>query len=127
VTLPRRFQTDANGAAAIEFGMTAPIFFVLLLGVIFFGLLLWTQTGLQHGAEMAARCASINKDICGTPAATQQFAATQSFGINPSPAIFAVSNQECGVLVEATYNFKVLTQYFGVPSIALRAHSCFPS
>jgi Flp pilus assembly protein TadG len=123
----RRFHKSNSGAAAIEFGMTAPIFLVLLLSIIFFGLLMWTRSGLQHGAEMAARCASINKDLCGTSIAIQQFAAAQSFGINPSPAVFAVSNQECGIAVEAKYQFKLLAQYFGLPSITVRAKSCFPA
>ena len=55
---------DQRGASALEFGLTAPVFFLLLFGVIEVGLLFWTQIGLQHGAEMAARCASVNSTLC---------------------------------------------------------------
>ena len=51
---------DERGATALEFAILAPVFFLIIFGIIAFGLLFWTQVGLQHGAEMAARCASIN-------------------------------------------------------------------
>ena len=55
-----RIIDDNRGASAVEFALTAPVFFVMLFAVIDGGLLLWTQVGLQHGAEAAARCASID-------------------------------------------------------------------
>src|SRR5437016_2558775 len=54
-----------RGASAIEFALTAPVFFMTLIGLIQCSLLLWAQFGLQHGVEMAARCASINTSLCG--------------------------------------------------------------
>ena len=55
---------DLRGAAAIEFGLTAPFFFVAVFGIVNAGILLWTQLGLQHGTEMASRCASVNAILC---------------------------------------------------------------
>jgi Flp pilus assembly protein TadG len=45
---------DQSGASALEFGLTAPVFFLFIFGVIEVGLLFWTQIGLQHGAENAS-------------------------------------------------------------------------
>ena len=45
---------DQSGTTALEFALTAPVFFLFIFGVIELGLLFWTQIGLQHGAEMAA-------------------------------------------------------------------------
>jgi Flp pilus assembly protein TadG len=117
---------DERGTTAIEFGLTAPAFFAVLFGIIEFGLIMWTQAGLQHGAEMAARCASIDTIVCGNQSAIQNYAAQQAFGLNPSPSNFAVSTQPCGTLVSATYSFPILTNYVGGPMLALNAQSCFP-
>ena len=57
---------DQSGTTALEFALTAPVFFLFIFGVIEVGLLFWTQIGMQHGAEMAARCASINAALCPT-------------------------------------------------------------
>jgi len=117
---------DERGTTAIEFGLTAPAFFALLYGIIEFGLLMWTQAGLQHGAEMAARCASIDTIVCADQTAIQNYAAREAFGLNTSPSNFTVSTQACGTLVNATYSFQALSHYIGGPTLALSAQSCFP-
>ena len=117
---------DERGTTAIEFGLTAPVFFAMIFGIINFGLLMWTQAGMQHGAEMAARCASINTILCSDQTSTQNYASQEAFGLSTSPSIFTVSTQPCGTLVSATYSFPVLTHYFSGPTLALNAQSCFP-
>lgn len=120
---------NREGAAAVEFALTAPAFFAMLVGVIECGLLLWTQIGLQHGAEMAARCASINATLCGTTSAVQQYAAQQAFGLNPPSATFTADPSPasgCGYKVSASYAFNFLTEYFPNPTVTISAQSCFP-
>jgi Flp pilus assembly protein TadG len=121
-----RWRTDERGAGALEFALTAPAFFAMLIGIIEFGLLLWTQIGLQHGAEMAARCVSVNSGVCGTANATQQYAVQQSFGLNPPASSFTVRVLACGNQVSASYAFRFVTGYFASPTITLSAQSCFP-
>jgi Flp pilus assembly protein TadG len=122
-----QFCRDTRGSTAIEFGFTAPIFFTLIVGIMAIGLVLWQQYGLEHGAEMAARCASIDKKTCNSTAAIQAFAVAETFGIKPDPSAFVVSTQACGIQVSATYRFTLLTHVFGVPSLDLSAQYCFPS
>ena len=117
---------DTSGASTVEFGITAPVYFMVLAGIIEFGLLFWTQVGLQHGAEMAARCAGINASACATQSDTQNYAAQQSFGLNPPASTFTVSSTACGSQVTASYSFRFFGTYFGAPSITLSAKSCFP-
>ena len=117
---------DERGTTAIEFGLTAPAFFGILFGIFEFGLIMWTQAGLQHGAEMAARCASINTILCSDQTSTQNYASQEAFGLSTAPSIFTVSTQACGTLVSATYSFPLLTHYFSGPTLALNAQSCFP-
>ena len=119
-----RIWRDVRGATAVEFGMTAPIFFMLLFGVIEGGRLLWTQVALQHGAEMAARCASIgNTTLCPS---VKDYAAQETLGLHPPSSVFTVTpgTETC---VKANYTFTFFTAYSGTPSLSLSAQSCVPT
>jgi Flp pilus assembly protein TadG len=119
---------DQNGASALEFGLTAPVFFLFILGVIEVGLLFWTQIGLQHGAEMAARCASINSTLCpnGNPAAITSYATQQAMGLTLPASTFTYSTPACGNQVNASYSFQFLG-IIPVGPLTLTAQACFPS
>jgi Flp pilus assembly protein TadG len=117
---------DRSGTAAVEFGLTAPGFFMLVAGIIVFGLVLWIQMGVQHGVERAARCASANSSLCGSVTAIQNYAAQQALGLNLPASTFSVSTPTCGNQVSATYTFNFITKYFGNSGLALSAQSCFP-
>ena len=92
-----------------------------MFGLVQAGLLLWTQSGLQHGVEVAARCASVNYSAnqlglnhklltsaallwhrAPSPIApSQQYAAQNSCGIVPSSSSFTVhsppsASAKCG-------------------------------
>jgi hypothetical protein len=53
-------RDDTRGGSLVEFTVTVPFFLALMFGLVQAGLLLWTKTGLQHGVEVATRCASVN-------------------------------------------------------------------
>jgi Flp pilus assembly protein TadG len=126
-----RIWRDVRGAAAVELGFTAPFFFVVLFGVVNSGMVLGTQIALQHGAEMAARCASVDKTACGSDASIKQYAAQQAPAPNLGPDVFVVSKPACGIQVDATYTYNIFgfVTWGGTPlvSLALSARSCFPS
>ena len=121
-----RLLHDIRGISAVEFALTAPVFFVLLFGIIDGCLMVWTQIGLQHGAEAAARCASINTTLCGTTATIQNYAAQNALGLTVTPTTFSVSAPACGNQVSASYTFGFVSGYFGAASMTLNAQSCFP-
>ncbi|MGQ0443831.1 MAG: TadE/TadG family type IV pilus assembly protein [Beijerinckiaceae bacterium] len=120
---------DQRGATAVEFALTMPVFLLMLLGVwqLCFGL--WAQFALQHGAGMAARCMNVNPTVCGTStiSSTQSYAAAQSYGLNPSPSVFTVSNPTCGYQVSATYTVSPVVAHIGIPTYTLYAQACFPT
>lgn len=122
----RSLRRDVRGVTAVEFAITAPVFFVLIFGIIETGLLLWTQMGLQHGVELAARCATVNTTLCNNATNIQSYAAQQSFGLNPSPTTFTFNSVGCGNQVTANYTFDFMTFLFPMPSILLNAQACFP-
>jgi hypothetical protein len=123
----RRFLRDARGVTAVEFAFTGPAFFALIFLVIEGAFLMWTQVGLQHGAEMAARCATITPSICNTAANIQSYAVGQTYGLNPPPATFSYAAASCGNQVSASYNFAFLVSLFPTMSMGLTAKSCFPT
>lgn len=123
-----RIWPDQSGASALEFGLTAPVFFLFLFGVVEAGLLFWTQIGLQHGAEMAARCASVNFTLCpnSNPNAITSYATQQTFGLNLPSSTFTYSTPACGNEVRASYTFQ-FPDLFNLAPLTLTAQACFPS
>jgi Flp pilus assembly protein TadG len=144
---------DTRGSSLVEFTVTLPLFLLLTFGLLQAGLLLYTQAGLQHGVEAAARCASVNYSanqlglnqscftVSGTPTPStvisntnyiRTYAAQNSWGINPSSATFTVTGgspttNTCGATpgykVSASYPYNVMHYLFDV---TLTAKSCFP-
>jgi Flp pilus assembly protein TadG len=125
----KTFFKDRRGVSAIEFALTLPLFILLTLGAwqICYGM--WVQFGLQHGTQMAARCMAVNPTVCGSIdiTGTQSYAASQSYGLNPPPSIFAVSTQVCGNQVSADYTVSPVVANFGIPALTLHAQACSQS
>ena len=146
----RQLYRDERGGALVEFSVVLPLWLSLTFGIVQAGLVLWAQIGLQHGAELAARCASLSDiairygglDPAATPtpcytsknnatanaSTVMSYAASNSFGLNPPATAFSVNpgSPPCtnGNLVTATYPFTAITYLF---SITLTAQSCYPT
>jgi Flp pilus assembly protein TadG len=56
----RRFIRDEHGSAIVENTITMLVFVLLTMGITQAGLIMWSFVGLEHGVEMAARCASVS-------------------------------------------------------------------
>ena len=119
---------DERGTSALEFALTAPAFFLFVFGIIGLGLMFWTQIGLQHGTEMAARCASINSTLCPTnnPGAITDYAMQQAYGLSLPSSTFTYSAQTCGNQVNASYTF-ALPDFLNIGPLTLTAQACFPA
>jgi Flp pilus assembly protein TadG len=115
-----------TGATALEFALVAPPFFLLLLGIVEFGRVMWTQSALHFAVEEAARCASVDATNCGSTSAVQNYAVTRTAGLDIAPAVFSVSSPACGNQVAASYPFTFVVANLFPYSITLSAQSCFP-
>jgi Flp pilus assembly protein TadG len=74
-----RLKTDANkGSAAIEFAMVAPIFFILLMGIIEAGIMFFAQSALQNGLNETARLVRTGQTACYTKTGSTCVAMTQA-------------------------------------------------
>src|ERR1700756_1406359 len=107
----RHLYRDQGGAVLVEMTIVLPVLLSLTFGIVQAGLVLWAQVGLQHGVEMAARCASlrdiainqggldptVNPTPCYTlknnananAATVKSFAASNSWGLNPPASAFS--------------------------------------
>jgi Flp pilus assembly protein TadG len=117
---------NESGASALEFALTAPVFLLFIFGIIEFGLLFWTQLGLQHGTEMAARCASVNPTLCPGSSEITSYAARQAFGLSLPAQTFTYTTTTCGSQVSASYTFQ-FPQVLNLSPLNLTAQACFPS
>ena len=123
-----RICHDQQGASAVEFALIAPVFFLFIFGIIAFGIMFWTQVGLQHGAEMAARCASINNTLCpnNNPSAITNYAMQQALGLSLPSSTFTYSTPTCGNQVSASYTFQ-FPGILNLSPLTLTAQACFPA
>ncbi len=125
------FALNQRGAAAIEFAIILPALLLLVLGIMDTGRLLWTYTTLNSASETAARCYAIQASGCTTPAAVQNYAVTQAWGLTISASAFSVTTQTCGARVSGTYVFTFVIPWLSVVgnsnSITLTAVACYPS
>jgi len=120
------FRIDIGGATALEFALCAPAFFMLVMGIMELGLLVWMQLALQQGVEAAARCASVDKNTCASATKIQAYAAAQSYGLSPPNTAFTVTAPACGNMVQASYTPTYLPS-FPIPTRTLTAQACFPA
>ena len=56
----RRIIRDEQGSVIVENTITMLVFVLLTMGITQAGLIMWSAVGLEHGVEMAARCASVS-------------------------------------------------------------------
>jgi Flp pilus assembly protein TadG len=108
--------------------MLFPVYLLMLLGVVEFGRVLWTQSTLQQAVEAAARCASVDPSLCGSPSATADYAASQMAGFSVSSSIFSVPDPppSCGNEVTASLPFTFILPTLFPWAPTLTAQSCFP-
>lgn len=132
-----------KAVAALEFALVALPLFMLVLGTIEFGRLLWTQQALQSAATAGARCVGILASSCASGGA---FSASNSrsyienvaggWGVSVTDADITTltttsTDTECSGLAEVQINYTFTT---AVPQLltmlsgnALTGHACFPN
>lgn len=123
---PLRLPLGRHGVTALEFAFVAPIAFLLLFGIVELGRTFHTRSALQFAVEQAARCAAVNRTLCGTPGQTQAYAASRMIGASIPSSSFTSTQPACGQKVTASVNLAVklprpLPQVF-----TLTAASCYP-
>ena len=122
------------GSIAVEYAIVLPVLLMVLLGVIDAGRVIWSYTTLLRAVQVAARCAVVDSDNCGTVAKVQSYAASQAWGLNLTASAFSVTKITCGMQVRGTMVYQFVTPWFYVAApfgasntLTLSASACYPA
>lgn len=133
----RPHKRGDDGAAAVEFGLIAPILVLLVFGIMSFGILFAQTLALNNAARQGARYGAVGNRTCAELIAETK-AASQSINLNPANVTVEVlrgtslnsatvaaagcgtgtnlpcigSNPGDNVYVKASYNSKMLIPLF---------------
>lgn len=138
----RSIRLDRSGTASVEFAIIGSLLTLATVSVVGVGLLLWTQTGLQSVAMLAARCGAVGVTTgidCATTSATQTYAVTQADSWVPTGAITTADvtvtngapncNGAAGTFYKVTVVSSVLSNVVPIlpsSSMTLSATACVP-
>jgi Flp pilus assembly pilin Flp len=132
----RKFHTDVwgdeRGTTAIEFAIVAPVFILLVIGILYLCMCLSVVNSMHYAVEEGARCASVRTPLQCTDNVTT-IAYTQSRYYGPSslpkfdydsPAFAAACPNGHSVSGQLTYVVDLGLKQITVP---ISATACFPS
>lgn len=117
----RSLRRNRRGVVAIEFAILGVVLFMVTLGGMDLGLILWTQGALQMVASDAARCGAIGATGCTSSSGIESYVQTQAANwIMGSVAAgltvnvnSAVSSTSCPAISLGKYEtVEVKTSYF---------------
>lgn len=118
-------RRSERGSTALEFGLVAPLVFLVIFGIIQYGYVFWALTTASASAREAARRMIVGRDwaTCAQPEAVRQ-AANPAVGDDPVTATYRYTDDagvtlhrpvRVGDLVEVTVSFQSLN--LGIPLI----------
>ena len=116
----------SSGVVALEYAIILPALILLIFGTMDVGRVLWVQVTLDRAVQAAARCASVNTALCSSPAATQTFAVSQSWGMTPQASVFTVTAPACGNQVAAAMPFTYVIPVLKGSSYTIHSRACYP-
>ncbi len=125
---------DCRGTAAVEFGFLAPIFFIVTVGIVDFGRVVWLSNTIEHAATEGARYAAVHGSNKSTVATTQtitDFVEGRAELIPPNDMDIDVTwipannnNPGSTVTVQITYNYEfLLVGFLGFDPVDLEGTS----
>lgn len=103
---------DRRGVAAVEFALIAPALFLLTVGIIDVGRMMWMASTLDHAAREGARYATAHGAQSAVPTSTaevQAFVLNRAIGANPANLSVSVNwspNSNPGGTVTITLGYQ---------------------
>jgi Flp pilus assembly protein TadG len=116
---------DERGTTVVEFAILAPVFILLVIGLIYMCIGLFTVGSLHYAVEEGARCASVKTTLCTDASTTIAYTQSHYFGPGTSPTFTYAGATACGQSVSGSLNYVMnlgLTQL----TIPVSATACFP-
>ena len=134
MTIWQRLRSCQKGASAVEFALIAPVFFLMLFGVIEGGRMIWTRQTLDEVAFSTARCMSLEID-CPDEASQREYAKVRAANYGVAIAngnITVTGNTTCqgyaganAVTIRKAFNSPVTGFVPGMDG-TLVATACYP-
>jgi Flp pilus assembly protein TadG len=128
----RRFLCERRGTAMIEFAFVAPVLFMLTIGTIDVGRLVWSASMLHHMAREATRYASVHGAEANNPVDAsdiETYVKNRLIGISGSEVTVSTTwtpNNSAGgtvnVQLDYTYSF-LIGKLVGLDPLALEGES----
>ena len=115
---------DERGTTMVEFAIVAPVFIVLVIGIIYMCVGLFTVGSLHYAVEEGARCASVKSTVCTDAVSTIAYSKSHYFGPGTSPT-FTYAAKTCGKSVSASLTY-VMNLGLKQLTIPVSASACFP-
>lgn len=122
---PAGARAGREGGAAIETALVLPVLVALVLGLIDFARLVWSQATLDYAVQAAARCGAVDSTTCGTFAQIKSYAMDKAAGLDVAADDFSVATAACGVEVTATFAFEFVVPWIDPSATTLSARACF--
>ena len=124
----RGFWACTRGVAALEFGIVAPIFLLILIAIIELGRLHWVRNSVEYAAEQTARWAIVN--TAATDTQIKAHAIEQFDSISSGNAAVLIDRDTANGLsfltVTVTYDFEFLVDFTGIGKLPLRGETRVP-
>ena len=115
------------GATAVEFGIVAPLFLAMTLGMVEMGRAMWIKASLQYACEETARYYMVNNGATTTTLKAQAQTYLADTGVtiatNPFTSTIDTSTTPDTMTITATYTFTGLVLPFPFPDVTLNAKS----
>jgi hypothetical protein len=119
-----RLLGDVRGTSAVEFAIVAPVFLMLVVGLISTCLLLFSIACMHYAVEEGARCASVKATVCPDSGTTLTYTKAAYYGPLILPT-FAYTVAPCGYSVSGSANFS-LNIGLSRLTVPLSATACYP-
>jgi Flp pilus assembly protein TadG len=101
------FAADRAGASAVEFAFVAPVFILLMLGIVCFGVLFGTYNGVEQLAAESARAAVAGLSAAERTQLAQNYVTANvgAYGfLNPADVTVTTSSQTTTFQVTINYD-----------------------
>lgn len=122
----RRLLSCRRGTAALEFGLVAPMYFALLLGIVEFGFQMWTRVSLDYALAQTARCYVIGYvdagmgTNCASLSGAKSYFQTLATGISFANGALSLTNPSAGCL---SYHYTASWLIAGIMPVAVPAYT----
>lgn len=120
-----------SGATAVEFGIVAPLFLAMMLGLFEMSRAMWIKASMQFAVEEATRSFMVNNALTTSDLEAAATAALSGTGLEPSNVTFSATQDTLAsgvniMKVEGTHNFSAFVPFIPFPDVTLSAKSSAP-